>query len=299
MKEHLHRERFEGPLAMMWPVAILAVLATVAGWLQVPGGWALVDEWLDPVVESIPEASGGLLVLSIVASLLAAGLGILLAWRLYGRPSEAPARLRRRFGFADRVLEHKFYFDELYDRVFYAPSVALAQTLYRAVEKPLVLASAGDIGSGVRSLGRRVAAHRERAHPPVCAADRGRPRRHPRRLPGGAVGAHDLAHLHADGRRARPLASALELPARRRRRRARPARRAGAVDRRRHRLRLRRSRPAVRHDGRLVRRPRRLLQGRPVRLLALARRPHDRGLARGRRLRRSGRAATGRGPTSA
>ena len=55
------------------------------------------------------------------------------------------------------MLEHKFYFDELYDRVFYAPSVALAQALYRAVEKPLVLASAGDLGSGVRSLGRRVA----------------------------------------------------------------------------------------------------------------------------------------------
>ena len=34
------------------------------------------------------------------------------------------------------MLEHKFYFDELYDRVFYAPSVALAQTLYRVVERP-------------------------------------------------------------------------------------------------------------------------------------------------------------------
>ena len=157
VKEHLHRERFEGPFAMMWPVAILAVLATFAGWLQVPGGWALVDDWLDPVVESIPEAAGSLLVLSIAASLVAAGLGILLAWRLYGRPSDAPARLRSRFAFADRVLEHKFYFDELYDRIFYAPSVALAQALYRVVERPLVLGSAGDVGSGVRSLGRRVA----------------------------------------------------------------------------------------------------------------------------------------------
>ena len=155
--KHLHKERFEGPLAMMWPVAILAVLATFAGWLQVPGGWSLVDDWLDPVVESIPEATGGLLVFSVTASLVAAVLGIGLAWKLYGRPSEVPARLRRRFAFADRTLEHKFYFDELYDVVFCRPAAALAVGLNRVVEKPLILGSAGEVGSSVRGLARRVA----------------------------------------------------------------------------------------------------------------------------------------------
>ncbi len=52
---HLHRERFEGPLSMMWPVGVLTVGAIVSGFLQFPGGWAGVDTWIEPVAESIHE----------------------------------------------------------------------------------------------------------------------------------------------------------------------------------------------------------------------------------------------------
>ena len=157
VEEHLHRERFEGPFVMMWPLAILAVLSFVAGWIQVPGGWSLVDDWLDPYDPSIAEASGWLLVFSVTASIVAALLGIALAWRLYGRPSEAPQRIRSRLPGATRALEHKLYFDELYDRIFYEPASHLATALYRVVEKPLILATPGEIGQGVRALARRVA----------------------------------------------------------------------------------------------------------------------------------------------
>ena len=57
-REHLHLKRFEGGLAMAWPVAILAVLSFFGGWLQVPWGWDLVNEWIDPVAESAAEATG-------------------------------------------------------------------------------------------------------------------------------------------------------------------------------------------------------------------------------------------------
>ncbi len=158
VRAHLHRERFEGPLVMMWPVAILAVLAAFAGWLQVPGGWAAVDTWLDPAVESIPEASGGLLVFSVAMSVAAALIGVFLAWLLYGRPSDAVARLRARAPWAASTLEHKFFFDELYDRLFYEPAVRLAVGLYRVVERPLVLGTAGEVARDVGDLARRVAA---------------------------------------------------------------------------------------------------------------------------------------------
>ena len=55
---------------------------------------------------------------------VAVGLaGIAVAWAAYSArtlriPSARPVRA---------VLEHKFYFDELYDWVFYRPSVALAR----------------------------------------------------------------------------------------------------------------------------------------------------------------------------
>jgi NADH-quinone oxidoreductase subunit L len=157
-REHLHRERFEGPLAMMWPVGVLAVLATIAGFLQVPEQWHLVTEWLDPVVESVPEATGGLAVFSILASLVAASGGIAVAWALYRRPGDRPAAIRARLPWAANALEHKLWWDEAYDALFYRPSSALAAWLLGRVEGPIVLRSLGGLGTGVRDVSDRVAA---------------------------------------------------------------------------------------------------------------------------------------------
>ncbi len=137
---------------------MLAVLSTVAGFLQVPGGWALVDTWLEPVVESVEEASGALAVFSILASLAAASGGIAVAWALYRRPGDRPVAIRQRFPWAARTLEHKLYFDEAYDLVFYRPASALATWLLERIEGPLVLRSLGGLGTGVRDVSDRVAA---------------------------------------------------------------------------------------------------------------------------------------------
>jgi NADH-quinone oxidoreductase subunit L len=157
-REHLHKERFEGPLVMMWPVAVLAVLSVIGGFLQVPGGWHLVDTWLDPVVESIPEASGALALFSILASLAAASGGITVAWALYRRPGDRPAAIRHRYPWAVRTLEHKLYFDEAYDLAFYEPASRLATWLLGWIEGPLVLRSLGGLGTSVRDVSDRVAA---------------------------------------------------------------------------------------------------------------------------------------------
>jgi NADH-quinone oxidoreductase subunit L len=157
VREHLHVERFEGGVAMAWPVAVLTVLATVGGLLQVPGAWNAVDDWLHPVAESIEEAGGGTAVFSGVAALVLALAGIALAWLLYTQPGERPARLRRRLPRTARALEHKAYFDEAYDVVFYEPSSRVAAGLIRFAEEPLFLRSLGGLGSGVRDLSSRVA----------------------------------------------------------------------------------------------------------------------------------------------
>jgi NADH-quinone oxidoreductase subunit L len=158
-REHLHKERFEGPLVMMWPVAVLAVLSVVGGFLQVPGLWHVVDDWLEPVAESVGEATGALAWFSALTALALALLGIGLAWRLYGRPSEAPARLRARpvTGWFAHAFEQKLWFDRLYDFLFYRPSSWLASGLGRYVERPLVLTSLTDLGATVRGLSGRVA----------------------------------------------------------------------------------------------------------------------------------------------
>ncbi len=152
VRAHLHKERFEGPLTMMWPVAILAVLATFAGWLQIPGGWELVTDWLEPVAPSIPEATGGLLVLSTVAALALAAAGIALAHRIYRGGVDLPVALRRRAPHLERTLERKLYFDEAYDVAFYEPASRFAVALDRGVERPLVGGSIAGIALAVRSL---------------------------------------------------------------------------------------------------------------------------------------------------
>jgi NADH-quinone oxidoreductase subunit L len=157
-REHLHVKRFEGGLAMAWPVAILALLSIIGGWLQVPWGWDLVTEWIDPVAESAPEATGTVLLFSVLASTALAVLGIWLAWRWYGRPSEVPERARKRLPWAAQTLEHKFYFDEAYDLAFYEPASREATFLTRYVEQPVFLASLGELGASVRSASRRLSA---------------------------------------------------------------------------------------------------------------------------------------------
>jgi NADH-quinone oxidoreductase subunit L len=156
---HLHKERFEGPLSMMWPVGVLTIGAIVSGFLQFPGGWAGIDTWIEPVAESIPEVSGGTAWFSALTALGLAIAGIVVAWLLYGRRrSEVPSRIRARLPWATTTLEHKLYFDEAYDYAFYEPSSRLALLLTHFVEKPIFLASLGEIGFEVREIGSKLAA---------------------------------------------------------------------------------------------------------------------------------------------
>ena len=55
------------------------------------------------------------------------------------------------------MLEHKLYFDEAYDAVFYRPAVWLAKGLHRWVEQPLVTGSVTEIGDETRDVGGLVA----------------------------------------------------------------------------------------------------------------------------------------------
>jgi NADH-quinone oxidoreductase subunit L len=151
-------EHGEAALSMLWPVGVLAVLATIGGFLQVPGAWNALDDWLHPVAESIEEASGGTAVFSAMAALLLSLGGIAIAWTVWGKPSDVPERARRRWPWAARTLERKFYFDEAYDLAFYEPSDRTAALAARYLEEPVFLRSLGGLGRGVREVSARVAA---------------------------------------------------------------------------------------------------------------------------------------------
>ena len=79
--------------------------------------------------------------------------GITVAWLLYGARRVAVPH----FAFSQRTLERKFYFDELYDALFYTPAVFLTGLLRRSVEQPLIAESGRDLGDDTRDLGGLVA----------------------------------------------------------------------------------------------------------------------------------------------
>jgi NADH-quinone oxidoreductase subunit L len=155
-REHLHVPGFECGLAMAWPVAVLTVLSVIGGLIQVPWGWKLVDDWIEPVARSAEEATGATFTFSVVATTVVALAGIALAWVIWGRPNPLPERLRRRYPWAVRTLEEKFYFDTAYDHAFYEPADRTAVLATRYVEEPLFLRSLGKLARGVRLVSDRL-----------------------------------------------------------------------------------------------------------------------------------------------
>jgi NADH-quinone oxidoreductase subunit L len=146
VREHLHTGHGEGPLVMLAPVGVLGVLAAVAGWVQVPGGWHLVSDWLDPVAEPLVEATTTQEAWTSAVSVLLGVTGIAVAWWIYSaRRAPAPK--------ASAALEQKLYFDEAYDLVFSRPAIGTAKLLYALVEGPLVAGSISGLAESVRRLG--------------------------------------------------------------------------------------------------------------------------------------------------
>jgi NADH-quinone oxidoreductase subunit L len=154
VREHTHDEAHahgEGPWTMTWPVGILAVLAVVGGWLQVAGVWHPFGEWLDSIAFGREHLAlvEPTVTQDYVTSALAVGLGVLgifVAWTLYG----ARSRPVPRNAAVQDTLEHKFWFDELYDLIFYKPAVLLTRGLRRGVEEPLIGGSISGVTVGAR-----------------------------------------------------------------------------------------------------------------------------------------------------
>ena len=154
VREHFHPlSRDAVGVALAIPVGVLAVLSIVGGWIQFTPWWHPVETWLQTVAEPVVSPESWQEWLSIVLSLLLGLTGISVAWLMYGARRVAVPRL----SFAQRTLEHKFYFDEAYDALFYAPAVYLAKLLRTDVEEPLIAESGRDLGDDTRDFGGFVA----------------------------------------------------------------------------------------------------------------------------------------------
>ena len=152
VREHYHDHHGrEGAWTMLVPVGVLAVLATVGGWLQWSPQWHPFTDWLAPAAQTLAaaEPTSTQEYFTSIATVIAGLVGIGIAWAIY---SERTVRIPAA-PFWQQTLEHKFYFDELYDAVFYKPGVAIANGLRREIEEPVILQTGPDLGEATMETG--------------------------------------------------------------------------------------------------------------------------------------------------
>jgi NADH-quinone oxidoreductase subunit L len=127
---------------MRFAMGVLALGATVLGFLQIPHVTHVVDHFLEPTFEgselATAEPSDGLLWFGLVLGAVLGLAGIAVAYHLWVRRPELPARIRARLGPLYELSYNKWYFDEAYDRLFVGPSRATGAWLRDRFERWVV-----------------------------------------------------------------------------------------------------------------------------------------------------------------
>ncbi|HEY2955888.1 MAG TPA: NADH-quinone oxidoreductase subunit L [Candidatus Eisenbacteria bacterium] len=140
-EHHLH----ESPPSMVIPLAVLALLSVVGGWIGVGApfreGESLFARWLAPVFEGAREAahaplSAGAEWALVGASVAVAVAGLGLAFAFYGRSTAEP--LERAAPRLYATLVHKYWVDELYDRAVVRTVYSLSQRLWTFWDEKVV-----------------------------------------------------------------------------------------------------------------------------------------------------------------
>ena len=118
------------------PVQTVPIVILAAG--AVVGGYIPVASFLSPVFGHAVEVGTGTFIGLAALSVLVALIGFLAAYLLHARRPDLAVAWRTRLGPIHTLVEHKYYVDELYDRVFVRPGLALARFLNNVVEPRVI-----------------------------------------------------------------------------------------------------------------------------------------------------------------
>jgi NADH-quinone oxidoreductase subunit L len=144
-REHLH----ESPWVVTLPLVLLAIPSVAIGWLTIKpllfGGYfgsaIQVAEQHDVLGELGKEFHGpAAFVLHGVMgpAVWLAAAGVVLAWFLYLKRADLPARLQQKAGGLYRLLENKYYFDWFNENVIARGSRALGMALWKGGDVALI-----------------------------------------------------------------------------------------------------------------------------------------------------------------
>jgi NADH-quinone oxidoreductase subunit L len=149
-REEIHPH--ESPWTMTLPLIVLAGLAAVAGFINLPftDDSQVFEHWMEPVVE-VGEAhlslSGGAQWALAVGSVVAGLIGIALAWAIYLRKRIRPVE--------PEVLAHAWYIDETIARTVDGPGEAAFEGT-ATFDRVVIDGAVNGTGSLIRGLGERL-----------------------------------------------------------------------------------------------------------------------------------------------
>ena len=146
VQAHIH----ESPPVMTVPLILLAIPATFLGLvvgLPPEGGW--VHDFLEPVFYEVHHAEfvlageGGLLMLASLVTVIA---GLVVAWWLYVRQTDAPGRLAQRLPGVYKASLNKVYMDDLYAVAPVGATLGFASWLWTFVDVKVIDGAVNGIG---------------------------------------------------------------------------------------------------------------------------------------------------------
>jgi NADH-quinone oxidoreductase subunit L len=148
---HVH----ESPGSMTVPLMILALLSLVGGWFALPAlgnGPNYFADFLAPVFGHAETPASDTHALELALSgvaVLAAGVGLIAAWRMYcGKVTRGTYTGLR------KILYNKYYVDELYQAMFVGPLVWLSRNVFwKVVDVGVIDGSVNGIAQGTEAVG--------------------------------------------------------------------------------------------------------------------------------------------------
>jgi len=155
---HGHGDPHESPWVMLGPLVILAVLSVFGGFV---GHGNRFEHFLAPVfqqganviAQETSDAGKSTEYLLMVISISVAGLGWLLAWLLYSRRPQLPARIAASLGGLYQAVVHKYYVDEIYAAVFVKPLIEGSTTiLWHGVDQDVIDATVNNSANAAREV---------------------------------------------------------------------------------------------------------------------------------------------------
>ncbi|MDQ4149054.1 MAG: NADH-quinone oxidoreductase subunit L [Actinomycetota bacterium] len=109
-REHVHPH--ESPRSMTVPLVILAVLAVVGGWVGLPGEANLFGRWVHFGEEEHAPVDFGVMAVSVALSVS----GFAVGWAIFRLGKARVDVLRSPFAWAYRLLQNKYYLDDVYTK---------------------------------------------------------------------------------------------------------------------------------------------------------------------------------------